>query len=175
MKIPSRLKNSFLKSHFYLIITHGSNKRLLWEKVSILNCLISFCKDCIFWPVDVFFLLSFFPFYFILFFWCRYAVVTGANRGIGFEISRGLASHGITVVLTARDEKRGLEAVKKLKECGYSDDNLFFHQLDVSNLSSISSLTEFVNSQFGRLDILVSLEKLHLSFFVLQLILPSTL
>ncbi|KAF5464204.1 hypothetical protein F2P56_014298 [Juglans regia] len=44
----------------------------------------------------------------------RYAVVTGANKGIGFEIVRQLASNGIVVVLTARDEKRGLEALQKL-------------------------------------------------------------
>ncbi|KAL2477842.1 (+)-neomenthol dehydrogenase [Forsythia ovata] len=69
----------------------------------------------------------------------KYAVVTGANKGIGFEICRQLASHGITVVLTARDEKRGLEAVNKLKES-----------------ASANSLAEFVKSQFGRLDILVN-------------------
>ncbi|XVF80030.1 hypothetical protein PTKIN_Ptkin15bG0037700 [Pterospermum kingtungense] len=51
----------------------------------------------------------------------RYAVVTGANKGIGLEICKQLASKGIMVVLTARDEKRGLEAVEKLKEYGLSD------------------------------------------------------
>ncbi|XP_031376134.1 (+)-neomenthol dehydrogenase-like isoform X3 [Punica granatum] len=48
----------------------------------------------------------------------RHAVVTGANKGIGLEICRPLASRGVTVVLTSRDEKRGLEAVCKLKEEG---------------------------------------------------------
>ncbi|CAI9101752.1 OLC1v1039159C1 [Oldenlandia corymbosa var. corymbosa] len=87
----------------------------------------------------------------------RYAVVTGSNKGIGFEIVRQLASHGITVVLTARDEKRGLEAVQKLKESdGFSDDILLFHQLDVSDSSSVASLAEFIKNKFGRLDILVN-------------------
>ncbi|CAI9101765.1 OLC1v1039174C1 [Oldenlandia corymbosa var. corymbosa] len=87
----------------------------------------------------------------------RYAVVTGANRGIGFEICRQLASHGITVVLTGRDEKRGLEAVQKLKESdGFSDDILLFHQLDVADSSSVASLAEFIKNKFGRLDILVN-------------------
>ncbi|TXG67603.1 hypothetical protein EZV62_008878 [Acer yangbiense] len=40
------------------------------------------------------------------------AVVTGANKGIGLEISRQLASNGIAVILTARDEKKGTEAVQ---------------------------------------------------------------
>ncbi|KAI9182407.1 hypothetical protein LWI28_025058 [Acer negundo] len=84
----------------------------------------------------------------------RYAVVTGANKGIGLEICRQLASNGITVVLTARDEKRGVEAVQKLKESGF--DNLIFHQLDVTDPASIQSLADFITSQFGKLDILVN-------------------
>ncbi|KAK2971838.1 hypothetical protein RJ640_001002 [Escallonia rubra] len=85
----------------------------------------------------------------------RYAVVTGANKGIGFEICKQLASHGITVVLTARDEKRGTEALEKLKGSGVSD-HVVFHQLDVVDPASVASLAEFVKNQFGRLDILVN-------------------
>ncbi|KAL3517130.1 hypothetical protein ACH5RR_024032 [Cinchona calisaya] len=86
-----------------------------------------------------------------------YAVVTGANKRIGFEICRQLASHGITVVLTARDEKRGLDALQKLKDSsdGISGD-AHFHQLDVEDSSSVSSIAEFIKIQFGRLDILVN-------------------
>lgn len=83
----------------------------------------------------------------------RYAVVTGANKGIGFEICRQLALNGVFVVLTARDEKRGVEAVEKLKESGF--DNVIFHQLDVADAASIHSLAEFIRNQFGKLDILV--------------------
>ncbi|CAH2063271.1 unnamed protein product [Thlaspi arvense] len=87
----------------------------------------------------------------------RYAVVTGANKGIGLEICRQLASNGIIVVLTSRDEQRGLEAVETLKkELGVSDQSLIFHQLDVSDPASITSLAEFVKNQFGKLDILVN-------------------
>ncbi|KAK4848504.1 hypothetical protein QYF36_013922 [Acer negundo] len=83
----------------------------------------------------------------------RYAVVTGANKGIGFEICRQLASKGIVVVLTARDENRGLEAIEKLKESGLSD-YVIFHQLDVTNPSCVVSLADFIKTQFGKLDIL---------------------
>ncbi|XP_012574180.1 (+)-neomenthol dehydrogenase-like [Cicer arietinum] len=85
----------------------------------------------------------------------RYAVVTGANKGIGFEIVRQLASSGIKVVLTARDEKRGLQALETLKASGLSD-FVLFHQLDVANAASVATLADFVKSKFGKLDILVN-------------------
>ncbi|KAL4382136.1 hypothetical protein AHAS_Ahas04G0203300 [Arachis hypogaea] len=85
----------------------------------------------------------------------RYAVVTGSNRGIGFETVKELASNGIKVVLTARDEKKGNEAIEKLKDFGLSD-FVVLHQLDVTDHASISSLVQFVNTHFGRLDILVN-------------------
>lgn len=89
--------------------------------------------------------------------WSRYAVVTGANKGIGLGICKQLAAdHGITVILTARNEQRGLEAVENLKDsAGLSDEQIFFHQLDVADPSSVSSLVEFIKTKFGRLDILV--------------------
>ncbi|KAL3653273.1 hypothetical protein CASFOL_002954 [Castilleja foliolosa] len=84
----------------------------------------------------------------------RYAVVTGANKGIGLETVRRLANAGATVVLTARNEKRGLEATKSLHESGLS--NVVFHQLDVRDAQSIQSLAIFITEQFERLDILVN-------------------
>ncbi|KAG2725131.1 hypothetical protein I3760_01G052400 [Carya illinoinensis] len=85
----------------------------------------------------------------------RYAVVTGSNKGIGFETVRQLASNGIVVVLTARDEKRGLEALQKLQYSGLTD-QVVFHQLDVSDPASITSFADFIKTQFGKLDILVN-------------------
>ncbi|XP_027334885.1 (+)-neomenthol dehydrogenase-like isoform X1 [Abrus precatorius] len=85
----------------------------------------------------------------------RYAVVTGANKGIGLEIVRQLASVGIKVVLTARNEKRGLQALENLKASGLSD-LVVFHQLDVADAASVTHLANFVKSEFGKLDILVN-------------------
>ncbi|KAK8630979.1 hypothetical protein V6N13_079747 [Hibiscus sabdariffa] len=85
----------------------------------------------------------------------RYAVVTGANKGIGLAISKLLASKGVMVVLTARDEKRGLESLEKLKDSGLSD-HLAFHQLDVTDPASLTCLVDFVKNRFGKLDILVN-------------------
>ena len=94
-----------------------------------------------------------------LFLFLRYAVVTGANKGIGFEICRKLASNGIVVVLTGRDEKKGLEAVEKLREFGLSD-HVVFHQLDVADPASIASFADFIKTKYGKLDILVRLKML---------------
>ncbi|KAL6911889.1 hypothetical protein ACP4OV_000694 [Aristida adscensionis] len=84
----------------------------------------------------------------------RVAVVTGGNRGIGLEICRQLASAGVVVVLTARDEKKGSQAAEELQESGLA--GVIFHQLDVADRSSIAQLAEFVKAKFGRLDILVN-------------------
>ncbi|CAL5030842.1 unnamed protein product [Urochloa decumbens] len=84
----------------------------------------------------------------------RTAVVTGGNKGIGFEVCRQLASSGVTVVLTARDEAKGTEAAQKLRELGLS--GVIFHQLEVTDDSSIARLACFLKKRFGRLDILVN-------------------
>lgn len=80
--------------------------------------------------------------------------MTGANKGIGFEIVRQLASNGVTVVLTARNKVRGNEATAKLHQLGLA--NVVFHQLDVLDQASIESLADFLSQKFGRLDILVN-------------------
>nr|CAB3485235.1 unnamed protein product [Digitaria exilis] len=84
----------------------------------------------------------------------RIAVVTGGNKGIGLEVCRQLASAGITVVLTARDETRGAAAVEKIREAGLSD--IIFHQLEITDAPSIARLAEFLKARFGKLDILVN-------------------
>lgn len=98
----------------------------------------------------------------------RVAVVTGANKGLGFETSRQLASNGITVILTARNEKNGTQAVEKLKASGLSD--VVFHPLDVKDPASIDSLVKFVEINYKRLDILVSIELYRHNGFVLHLV-----
>ena len=67
------------------------------------------------------------------------------------------------MLLTARDEKRGFEAVAKLHEYGIS--NVVFHQLDVMDAISIASLAKFIVTNNGKLDILVSNQHLLEDFF----------
>lgn len=83
----------------------------------------------------------------------RIALITGANRGIGFETARQLAAEGIKVLLGARNEERGLEAERKLKEEGL--DVAFVH-LDVDDAETHESSAKFIEATYGRLDILVN-------------------
>lgn len=84
----------------------------------------------------------------------RLAVVTGGNKGVGLEVCRQLAVQGVTVILTARDEKRGKDAVESIRrESNLS--NVVFHQLDVRDDSSVAALARHIESRYGELDILV--------------------
>ncbi len=83
----------------------------------------------------------------------RVALVTGANRGIGFEIARLLAHRDITLLLGARDAERGLEAKERLT-AQQLDVNLV--PIDVSDQTSIQAAIGKIKDTFGRLDILVN-------------------
>lgn len=84
----------------------------------------------------------------------KIAVVTGANRGIGFEICRQLAKQGMHVMLTSRDEAKGQLAAARLRKEGAT---LNYHQLDVTDLESIRRFTLHLEEDFdGIVDILVN-------------------
>jgi NAD(P)-dependent dehydrogenase (short-subunit alcohol dehydrogenase family) len=82
------------------------------------------------------------------------ALVTGSNRGIGFEIAKQLAMKKIEVILTSRDSAKGEGAVRKIAREGAK--KVVAMKLDVSNQVSIDNLSDEVQKTFGRLDILVN-------------------
>ncbi|XVF37560.1 hypothetical protein REPUB_Repub20aG0019800 [Reevesia pubescens] len=82
------------------------------------------------------------------------AVVTGANKGIGFAVVKKFAELGLTVVLTARDVERGNKATESLREKGLH--NVHFFPLDVSKSDSIKTFVLWMGRTFGGLDILVN-------------------
>lgn len=82
----------------------------------------------------------------------RVALVTGANKGIGKAIVRGLARAGFTVLLGARNAERGIAAAKELA----NDGTVRFIQLDVTDEASVRAAAEVIEREFGRLDVLVN-------------------
>lgn len=83
----------------------------------------------------------------------RVALVTGGNKGIGFEIARRLAGKEITVLIGARDEHRGTDAQSKLSSQGL---DVHFMLLDVTDAMSIQAAVGRIKDDFRRLDILVN-------------------
>ncbi len=84
----------------------------------------------------------------------KIALITGANKGIGLETARQLArDHGFTVLLGARDEKRGQEAANELRAEGLDAQFLL---LDPTDAASIERARAQVEEKFGRLDVLVN-------------------
>lgn len=82
----------------------------------------------------------------------KLALITGANQGIGFAVAELLLQQKVKVILTSRDEKKGNEAVQKLSKY----ENCFFHQLDVTDEKSVQNAKEYVQKEFGKLDILIN-------------------
>ena len=82
------------------------------------------------------------------------ALVTGSNRGIGFEIAKQLSMKKIEVILTSRNSANGEAAVRKIARDGVK--KVVFMQLDVLNQVSVENLLNEVEKTFGRLDILVN-------------------
>ncbi len=83
----------------------------------------------------------------------KVALVTGANKGIGFEIAKKLGAAGCTVLVGARNEKLGQEACEKLKAEGAKAE---YVNLDLLKPETIEKAAETIEKKYGRLDILVN-------------------
>jgi NAD(P)-dependent dehydrogenase (short-subunit alcohol dehydrogenase family) len=81
------------------------------------------------------------------------ALVTGANKGIGFEIAAGLGALGWQVGVGARDTERRESAVAKLRAAGV---DAFGVPLDVTDDASVAAAAALVEARAGRLDVLVN-------------------
>lgn len=83
----------------------------------------------------------------------RIILITGANKGIGFETARQLATAGHTVIIGARDPDKAAEAVAKLTAEGLKAEAV---TLDVTDAGSIERAVASVGERFGKLDTLVN-------------------
>ncbi|MGP9764300.1 SDR family NAD(P)-dependent oxidoreductase [Halomonas sp. AOP13-D3-9] len=83
----------------------------------------------------------------------RIALVTGANKGIGYEISRQIGQAGAIVLMGARNAERGQAAARALAEEGIAAS---WVPLDVTDAQSITAAADRITEEHGRLDILVN-------------------
>jgi len=83
----------------------------------------------------------------------RVALVTGANKGIGLEIARGLGERGLTILVGARNADAGEAAARSLREQGIDAAAV---QIDVTSEASIAAAAKAIESGWGQLDVLVN-------------------
>ena len=83
----------------------------------------------------------------------KIALITGANKGLGFEMARQLGQAGVQVLLAARDPQKGEAAAEKLRQEGF---DVQFLKLDVTNPADRAAAFTFLADNFGHLDILVN-------------------
>ncbi|WP_102346042.1 SDR family NAD(P)-dependent oxidoreductase [Bacillus sp. Marseille-P3661] len=83
----------------------------------------------------------------------KVALVTGGNRGIGYELVKQLALKGFKVILTSRNPEMGESATQKLKE---SNLDVHFLVMDVNDQESIHLAAITVSKEYGRLDVLIN-------------------
>lgn len=83
----------------------------------------------------------------------KVALITGANKGIGFETARQLGEQGITVIVGARDLAKGETAAATLKKEGIDAHAV---KLDVVNSADVKAVAEKIEKEFGKLDILIN-------------------
>jgi NAD(P)-dependent dehydrogenase (short-subunit alcohol dehydrogenase family) len=81
-------------------------------------------------------------------------VVTGANKGIGFEVAKQMAELGYFVYLGCRNEQNGLEAISSLRKLNISNAELL--QIDVSDWNSVKEAAAKLASEIDALDILIN-------------------
>lgn len=83
----------------------------------------------------------------------KIALITGANKGIGFETARQLGCRDMTVLIGARDEERGEAAAGKLRAEGI---DAHFVQIEVTDAASIKRAADHIEVEYGHLDVLVN-------------------
>ena len=83
----------------------------------------------------------------------KIALITGANKGLGFETARQLGAKNVKVLIGARDETRGREAAENLQKDGLDAE---FVLIDVTDEKTLEAAAKYVEENYGKLDVLVN-------------------
>jgi NAD(P)-dependent dehydrogenase (short-subunit alcohol dehydrogenase family) len=83
----------------------------------------------------------------------KVALVTGANKGLGFEMSRQLAQQGLTVIIAARNLEAAVSAATTLKNEGLNAESIV---LDINDSNQVQSAAQEIQNRFGKLDVLIN-------------------
>lgn len=83
----------------------------------------------------------------------KITLITGANKGMGFELALELGKAGQFILLGARNKQLGQEAIKKLQSNGIEADLVL---IDVTNEESIKAATKYIEQKYGHIDILIN-------------------
>ena len=83
----------------------------------------------------------------------KICLITGANKGIGYEIARQLGQKGFKVIITSRSITRGTDALEKLRQLNY---DVHFIQMDVADEESIISASDEFENKYKNLDVLIN-------------------
>ncbi|MBM7044483.1 oxidoreductase [Rhizobium lusitanum] len=85
----------------------------------------------------------------------RIAVITGANSGIGYEAAKALAGAGAKVIIASRNEKKGSEALAKIR-AATSGADVAFEPLDLASLDSVARTADRIAASVPRIDLLIN-------------------
>jgi len=91
----------------------------------------------------------------------KVALITGANKGIGFEVAKILLDKGVSVVIGSRNLEKGKQAAKDLR-----NENVSFVQIDITDEKSIENAKNTISKEYGKLDILINNAGIWLDFGV---------
>jgi NAD(P)-dependent dehydrogenase (short-subunit alcohol dehydrogenase family) len=83
----------------------------------------------------------------------KVALITGANKGLGFEMSRQLAQHGLTLLIAARNLQAAEEAATTLRNEGLQAEAI---ALDINDSTQIQTAVQAIGDKFGKLDVLIN-------------------
>lgn len=83
----------------------------------------------------------------------KVVLITGGNRGLGFETARQLGGLGYTVLLGARNKEKGTQAAVKLQA---HEVDAHYIELDVTDQATIEAAAEKITTEYGKLDVLIN-------------------